>query len=300
MHLVKLSLAAPILLSSGIAAAPLEMTRPFEVLEQTRRAMIELDKRQEREGAERQKRENEQEAKRKRDESEQRKREREEKAQQEAQRKRDAVAAKAAQGARPPSPSLQPQPSATPALAHEPSVQSPTALPPTPPPAGQADEGRLRGRSEPAESRIGVSQGHDKPEAGVGSGNTAAVGVTAAPKNTTAVAPAAGGQAIAVSRLKRMNLYNERGDKLGDVEQVVQSPDGNVHIVIGAGGFLGIRERDVRIPLERVTIRGNRLVIQGLTDDQVRIMPVFDRRDRTYRDLTRNTTVRIVRDQSEN
>jgi sporulation protein YlmC with PRC-barrel domain len=97
-----------------------------------------------------------------------------------------------------------------------------------------------------------------------------------------------------------MNLYNENGDKLGDVKRVVQSPDANFHIVIGAGGFLGIRERDVRIPLERVTIRGSRLVIQGLTDDQVRIMPVFDRSDRTYRDLTRNTTVLITRDQSEN
>jgi len=79
----------------------------------------------------------------------------------------------------------------------------------------------------------------------------------------------------------------------------VRSADGNVYIVIGAGGFLGIRERDVRIPLERVTIRGDRLMVQGLTDDQVRIMPVFDRKDRTYRDLARYITVPIVRDQSE-
>jgi len=88
-----------------------------------------------------------------------------------------------------------------------------------------------------------------------------------------------------------MNLYNERGDELGDVERVMQSPDGNLHIVIGAGGFLGMRERDVRIPLERVTIRGDRLMIQGLTDDQVRIMPVFDRNDRTFRELEGNATV---------
>jgi hypothetical protein len=95
-----------------------------------------------------------------------------------------------------------------------------------------------------------------------------------------------------------MNLYNERGDKLGDVERVLRSPDGNFHIVIGAGGFLGIRERDVRIPLDRVTIRGDRLMIQGLTDDQVKVMPVFDRKDRTYRDLARNAMVPVVGDPS--
>jgi hypothetical protein len=70
-------------MASGIGAAAVEMVRPFEALEQSRRDRIESDKRQ------------------KREEAEQRKREREEKAQQEAQRKREAATAKAAQGAVP-------------------------------------------------------------------------------------------------------------------------------------------------------------------------------------------------------
>src|SRR4051812_29953114 len=96
MRLVKLSLAASILVQTGIAAAAVEMTRPFEALEQSSRAMNELDKRQKREGVERERREKEQEVKRKSEEAGQRKRDRQEKAGQEAQRKRDAVAAKAA------------------------------------------------------------------------------------------------------------------------------------------------------------------------------------------------------------
>jgi hypothetical protein len=97
-----------------------------------------------------------------------------------------------------------------------------------------------------------------------------------------------------------MNLYNDRGAKLGDVERVVQSSDGNFHIVIGARGFLRIRDRDVRIPLERVTMLGDRLVAQGLTADQVKGMPVFDRKDRAYRDVARNTLVPMVRDEPTN
>ena len=107
-------------------------------------------------------------------------------------------------------------------------------------------------------------------------------------------APIASGNAVAVSRLITMDLHNDRGDRLGDVERVVQSADGKFHIVIGTGGFLGMRERDVRIPLDDgVTIRSDRLVIKGLTDDQVKAMPAFDSSDRRYRSLARNATVRI-------
>jgi hypothetical protein len=55
MRLVKLALAASILVPSGIAAGAVEMTRPFEALEESRRARIEFQKREKREVAERQK-----------------------------------------------------------------------------------------------------------------------------------------------------------------------------------------------------------------------------------------------------
>jgi len=286
--------------------------------------MSELDQRQRREGVERQKQEKAQGAKRKREDAEQRKRDTEEKAQketqrkreeaeqrtrereraqQEAQRKRDAAAATAAQSV-PTAPSQ----AATQAPERQQPVQNappvgtqvggnpPMASSTAPPATGRGDERPPQARPEPAESRAGATQGEGEPDKRVPSGPPPAAGSRATPGH--APAAAAGGRAIAVSRLKRMNLYNERGDKLGDVERVLRSPDGNFHIVIGAGGFLGIRERDVRIPLDRVTIRGDRLMIQGLTDDQVKVMPVFDRKDRTYRDLARNAMVPVVGDPS--
>jgi hypothetical protein len=322
MRVVRLSLAASILVTGSIAAAAVEMTRPFEVLEQTRRAMIELDQRQRREGAERVKREKEEEARRSREEAAQRKRERDEKARQEVERKRDAAAVKTDQGARasptgvPPAPAAAPAPAdgsrvqdaaaASPATRQPPGPQSPVATqdgaraataPATPQPAaGPTDARKPQGQREPAESRVGGNQGQDKPKEAVPSAPPAVAASTATPG--PAAAPAVRKETIAASRLRRMNLYNARGDKLGDVERVLQSTDGTFHIVIGAGGFLGFRERDVRIPLDRVTIRGDRLVARDLTDDQVKVMPVFDRNDRAYRDLARNATVPMVRDQT--
>jgi PRC-barrel domain len=60
-----------------------------------------------------------------------------------------------------------------------------------------------------------------------------------------------GGTPLTVSQLNRLNLYNAQGNELGDVERVVEGPDGKQYVVIGAGGFVGIGEKHVPIPLER-------------------------------------------------
>lgn len=79
--------------------------------------------------------------------------------------------------------------------------------------------------------------------------------------------------ALAVSRLKDMNLYNANGDMLGDVEHVVSDAQGRNSIVIGKGGFLGLGEKQVAIPLSNVVMRGDRLVTRDLSDEQIKAMP---------------------------
>lgn len=101
------------------------------------------------------------------------------------------------------------------------------------------------------------------------------------------------GRAIVASELMDMNLYNARGDELGDVERVVVGTRGDHHIVIGAGGFLGIGERDVAIPLDRVAVRGDRLVIRGVTEDQIRTMPAFERNAAGFRDVLGTQTIQV-------
>ncbi|WP_230533147.1 PRC-barrel domain-containing protein, partial [Microvirga roseola] len=108
----------------------------------------------------------------------------------------------------------------------------------------------------------------------------------------TGALPGAG--AIAVSEINDMDLYNARGNELGDVERVVLGQDGRQYLVIGAGGFLGIGERNVLIPMDQVAMRGDRLVIQGITEDQIRAMPAYDNSNRnTFRELENEQQVQI-------
>jgi hypothetical protein len=66
-----------------------------------------------------------------------------------------------------------------------------------------------------------------------------------------------------------------QGNELGDVERVLEGPGGKQYIVIGGGGFLRIGEKHVPIPLERVAVRGDRLVTRGLNEDQIRSMQTW-------------------------
>jgi hypothetical protein len=98
-------------------------------------------------------------------------------------------------------------------------------------------------------------------------------------------------QSLQVARLKMMYIFNPRGTRLGDVERVVQDQEGKRHLVVGVGGFLGIGERHVAIPIERVVMRGGTLMVEGLPDEQIKSMPAFN--SRNYRELDNNATLEI-------
>ena len=160
-------------------------------------------------------------------------------------------------------------------------------------------------RYERAEPRVVVNQPQGQPNVRMeqqGEGpqaRPAAAGSGPACRHHSPQATGAlpGAQGLTVSRVDDMNLYNTQGNELGDVERVVQGPDGKQYVVIGAGGFLGMGEKHVAIPVERVALRGDRLIIQGLTEDQIRALPSFDRNDRSFRQLegTQPVQVSVVR-----
>lgn len=93
------------------------------------------------------------------------------------------------------------------------------------------------------------------------------------PGATGAVPATAGPQQVAVSRLKELKLYTVQGQSLGEVERVVQGPNGPIHLVVAHGGFLGVGEREVLVPADRVALREDRLVAQTLSDDELRALP---------------------------
>jgi PRC-barrel domain len=72
------------------------------------------------------------------------------------------------------------------------------------------------------------------------------------------------------------NIFNEQGDKVGKVEDLIISPDRKLsYVIVGAGGFIGIGQHDVAVPVTQIENRSGKLVMPGATKDQLKSMPVF-------------------------
>jgi sporulation protein YlmC with PRC-barrel domain len=98
-----------------------------------------------------------------------------------------------------------------------------------------------------------------------------------------------------ISELEDKDVYNARGEKIGEVKRVVYSlGDKNKRFVIlEHGGFLGLGEKEVPLPAQRVFMRGDRLVVQGMTEAEVKAMPDWDMNSREYREFTNAETIEL-------
>ncbi|GGK36329.1 PRC-barrel domain-containing protein [Salinarimonas ramus] len=83
---------------------------------------------------------------------------------------------------------------------------------------------------------------------------------------------------IAISELEGETVYNFRGQELGDVERIVATPDDDFLVVIGAGGFLGLAEDTVALPLDRLSMRGDQLMVRGITEADIEGMQDYEMR----------------------
>jgi sporulation protein YlmC with PRC-barrel domain len=71
-------------------------------------------------------------------------------------------------------------------------------------------------------------------------------------------------------------IYNDAGQKVGKVEDLIISPDRNVsYVIVGAGGFIGIGRHDVAIPVTQIQDHAGKLVMAGATKDTIKGMPEF-------------------------
>src|SRR4029079_4614855 len=69
----------------------------------------------------------------------------------------------------------------------------------------------------------------------------------------TTTAPAATGHMWRASKLKGLNVYNDKNEKVGDINEILLDKAGKVDgVVIGVGGFLGMGEHDVRVEMSKL------------------------------------------------
>jgi PRC-barrel domain len=72
-------------------------------------------------------------------------------------------------------------------------------------------------------------------------------------------------------------VYNEKGEKIGTVDDLIISPEEALSFaIIGAGGFVGLARHDVAIPVREFKERDGKFVLQGATKETIKSMPAFD------------------------
>jgi sporulation protein YlmC with PRC-barrel domain len=87
---------------------------------------------------------------------------------------------------------------------------------------------------------------------GTSDSSTAATSTSSSSSNSTASSSSYQGTWRA-GKLAGVNVYNDKNESLGDINDVLLDKSGKaVAVVIGVGGFLGVGERYVAIPFEKV------------------------------------------------
>jgi len=73
-------------------------------------------------------------------------------------------------------------------------------------------------------------------------------------------------------------IYNDGGDGIGKVDDIIVAPDKAVsYAIIGAGGFLGVGRHDVAIPVGQLKQQSDgKFVLAGATKDALKAMPPFE------------------------
>ena len=78
-----------------------------------------------------------------------------------------------------------------------------------------------------------------------------------------------------------MNVLAADGEDVGEIDNVATMGD-RLMLVVGVGGFLGLGEQNVAIPLDRFAMEGDNLVITGLNSDQIENLPEYDEAQAEY------------------
>src|SRR5260221_14774981 len=72
-------------------------------------------------------------------------------------------------------------------------------------------------------------------------------------------------------------VFNDGGDSIGKVDDIIVAPDKAVsYAIIGAGGFLGVGRHDVAIPVSQLKQSDGKFVLAGATKEVIKAMPPFE------------------------
>lgn len=150
-------------------------------------------------------------------------------------------------------------------------TSSSSSSPTTPAPATTpGSSGSMGGSTAPS----GTSGGTGSYGTGSGTG-AAGMGATGTGKSMNGAShrgTGVNGSAVKEDLVGK-TVYNENGDSIGEVQDVVVSNGKATQYVIGAGGFLGMGKHDVAIPFDKVSNQNGKLILSGYTKEQLKALP---------------------------
>jgi sporulation protein YlmC with PRC-barrel domain len=80
----------------------------------------------------------------------------------------------------------------------------------------------------------------------------------------------------AKNQIMGKDVYNDKNEKVGVVEDLIITPEKAVsYAIIGTGGFLGMDKHDVAIPVNHFKMVEGKVTLPGATKDAVKAMPAF-------------------------
>ena len=72
-------------------------------------------------------------------------------------------------------------------------------------------------------------------------------------------------------------VFNDLNDRIGDVDDIIISPDKSIsYAIINAGVFLHIEKHDVAVPVSQLKLVEGKLVLPGATRDALQASPEFE------------------------
>ena len=72
-------------------------------------------------------------------------------------------------------------------------------------------------------------------------------------------------------------VYNDTGDKVGEINDLIVTPAKAVsYAIVGVGGFLGVGEHEIAVPVGKLKQQEGKIVLPGATKDALKAAPKFE------------------------
>ena len=73
------------------------------------------------------------------------------------------------------------------------------------------------------------------------------------------------------------DVYNDGGDKIGEINDLIVAPNKSVsYAIVGVGGFLGVGDHEVAVPVSKFKQQMGKIVLPGATKDALKMAPKFE------------------------